>query len=176
MRALNINVGDRFHKLEVIEIVSIHWPHEKYKRRAINCLCDCGKIKTKIRPTYLKDGRVKSCGCSHTTHGLSGTVEYRLFASAKERAKEKSIPFDLEPKDIVIPELCPLLNIPLEVAPPGNGPQDYSPSLDRLEPNKGYVKGNVRVISVLANRIKTNASLEQILLLSKNLPEYLTND
>ena len=38
----------------------------------------------------------------------------------------------------------------------------YSPSLDRIDPNKGYVKGNVQVISRLANIMKSNASPEEL--------------
>ncbi len=39
---------------------------------------------------------------------------------------------------------------------------DASPSLDRLEPTRGYVKGNVAVISYRANRIKTDATAEEL--------------
>lgn len=38
----------------------------------------------------------------------------------------------------------------------GGGPS--SPSLDRLRPELGYVRGNICVISNLANRIKSNAT------------------
>ena len=40
--------------------------------------------------------------------------------------------------------------------------RDYAPSLDRINPKKGYTKENVIVVSFLANRIKTDASIEQI--------------
>ncbi len=70
------------------------------------------------------------------------------------------IPFNLSIEDIVIPDRCPALGIPLR---PGSGvSHDGSPQLDRLVPDLGYVKGNVVVISRLANTIKQRATANQI--------------
>lgn len=86
--------------------------------------------------------------------------EYVLYANAKKRAKTQNVPFELEFEDIVIPEVCPCLGIPLVK---GIGiPTDNSPTLDKVIPEKGYVKGNVWVISMRANRIKDNASLQEL--------------
>jgi hypothetical protein len=54
-------------------------------------------------------------------------------------------------EDIIIPEICPVLKIPLKADLQSS---DNSPSLDRLIPSKGYIKENVRVISSRANMIK----------------------
>lgn len=88
-------------------------------------------------------------------------VEYRLLHSAKERAKEKGLPFDLVIEDIVVPEVCPLLGVTL-VRSKVKGPRAESPSLDRIEPSKGYVKGNVWVVSYRANAIKQDATPEEL--------------
>ena len=40
---------------------------------------------------------------------------------------------------------------------------DASPALDKFEPNKGYVPGNIAVISSLANRIKSNTTDPEVL-------------
>ena len=40
--------------------------------------------------------------------------------------------------------------------------RDYAPSLDRIDPKKGYTKENTIVVSMLANRIKTDAKIEDI--------------
>lgn len=96
-----------------------------------------------------------------------------LFKSARIRAKNKGLDFDIELSDVVIPQFCPLLNIELVRRKHGHGPQDCSPSLDRIDSSKGYVKGNVWVISWMANKIKTNASAEQIITLAKNLEKIL---
>jgi hypothetical protein len=67
-----------------------------------------------------------------------------------------------ENRDQEIEEYCPYLNIKLiigDVFPP----LDNNPSIDRIDPSRGYVKGNVEVVSLLANRIKSNASPSDIM-------------
>lgn len=77
------------------------------------------------------------------------------------------MPFNIEPTDIVIPVKCPLLNVPIFSGHRASHAQ--SPSLDRVIPSLGYVKGNVWVISYRANAIKQDATLEELELLVKNL-------
>ena len=87
--------------------------------------------------------------------------EMYMLHRARGRSKKEGWFCDLTVEDIRIPEYCPLLGIPLVVgAGRGkNGPS--SPSLDRIEPSKGYVKGNVWVISDRANSIKRDALYEE---------------
>lgn len=70
------------------------------------------------------------------------------------------MPFDITIEDLIVPAVCPALGIPLKRS--RVTANDGSPSVDRIVPELGYVKGNVVVISNLANRIKTNASWQQI--------------
>ena len=65
-------------------------------------------------------------------------------------------------KAIEYPKVCPILRIELDWKAKGNGGQDNSPSLDRIDSTKGYVKGNVMIMSTLANRMKQNATPEQL--------------
>lgn len=84
----------------------------------------------------------------------------RLYDNAKLRASRQSLPFDIDVSDIIIPEQCPVLGIPLQV---GVGrPTDNSPTLDKIIPELGYVKGNVIVVSYKANRIKTDATIDEL--------------
>ena len=83
-----------------------------------------------------------------------------MLAAAKQRAKLKQIDFNLELNDFEIPEVCPVLGIKL-IASKDNK-SNNSPSLDRIDNSKGYVKGNVRVISWRANHIKTDATLSEL--------------
>lgn len=84
-----------------------------------------------------------------------------LWRGAKSLARRTGTPFDLEPDDITMPTHCPVLGIPLVIA--DGRQQDNSPSLDRIDYRKGYVKGNVEVISWKANRIKSNATIEELM-------------
>src|SRR5579872_4324273 len=93
----------------------------------------------------------------------------RLHTSARYRAKERHLPFNIKPSDIVVPEVCPLLGIKLRPGDAGRGNHHAgSPTLDRIIPDLGYVKGNIQVISFRANMLKSNASLEELELLVKN--------
>lgn len=87
--------------------------------------------------------------------------EYMLHLSAKRRAASKNIPFDIEVSDIKIPDRCPITNLPLFQSNK-KGPCDNSPTLDRVNPDLGYVKENIQVISFKANRWKNNMTLDNI--------------
>jgi hypothetical protein len=93
--------------------------------------------------------------------------EKEMFRSAKQRAKRKGIPFNIEKFDIIVPKFCPLLGIELFASKGKVGPN--SPSLDRIIPSLGYVKGNIMVISNKANSIKQDATVEELERLVKNL-------
>lgn len=93
-----------------------------------------------------------------------GAKEYTLSAmlrTIKYRAKQKGIPFNLEKEDIFLPDGCPALGIELDYGTKKRQ-KPNSPSLDRRVPNLGYVKGNVQVISVKANVIKNDSTVEEL--------------
>jgi hypothetical protein len=95
--------------------------------------------------------------------------EKSLCVSAKNRARIQKVPFDLVPEDIIIPEVCPVFGITLKIS---EGKRtDNSPSLDKIIKEKGYVKGNISIISWRANRLKSDASREEL----EKLLEYVKN-
>ena len=96
----------------------------------------------------------------------------RLRGGAYRRAGIKGLEFDLPSyKDLPkCPKKCPILNIVLKVGKlkdSNGGGTDNSPSLDRIDNNKGYVKGNLQIISRKANQMKSNANFEEIEMLYK---------
>lgn len=102
-------------------------------------------------------------------HGLAGTRKYELWCWLKRRAKKKEVRFNIGVEDIPdIPDFCPVLNIPIK-ANDAAGPLDSSPSIDRIIPELGYVKGNIRVVSNRANRLKADATLEEMELVLQDL-------
>jgi hypothetical protein len=97
--------------------------------------------------------------------------EKLLLQHARRRASKKNLPFSIVEEDITIPDVCPVLGIPLFS---GDGHMiDNSPNLDRIIPEKGYVAGNIRVISQRANRIKSNATVEELRAVLKDLQKQL---
>ncbi len=93
----------------------------------------------------------------------------RLLWAAKRRAKLSNLEFDLVEQDIVIPEKCPYLKIPLvHSRPRGDSRRDIA-SLDRIDPSKGYTKDNIEVMSWLANTMKNNATPELLVTFAKEV-------
>lgn len=91
---------------------------------------------------------------------LKKTHVAKLRFDAKWRAKEKGVPFDVDTNYLmsIAPEYCPIFKVKLQWAYIGDRTStDDRPSLDRIIPEKGYVKGNVAWISFKANRIKADA-------------------
>jgi len=93
------------------------------------------------------------------------TIENILLMSATARAKKKKLDFSIKHEDVLIPEYCPILGIKidkfLEDASQSHQSRISSPSLDRIDSSKGYVKGNVAVISYKANVIKGQGTAKQ---------------
>ena len=86
--------------------------------------------------------------------------EKTLLTLARQRAKRDGLPFSITAKDIKLVSKCPVLGIELVYGSSRQG--DTSPSLDRIVPNKGYVPGNVALMSLKANRLKSNGTLDEI--------------
>lgn len=95
-----------------------------------------------------------------------------MLYSAKARAKRKGIPFEISFQDVHRPMRCPIFDVEINYK---EGPAgDYTPSLDRIIPELGYVKGNVVVISNKANRMKSNGTLEECVKLGAWAKKLLT--
>lgn len=85
-----------------------------------------------------------------------------LIKRVKDRAKKYGVPVEITSDDLTLPQFCPILGIELQVNHGHVGGKSNSPSIDRKNNNEGYVKGNVWVISQLANQMKSNATPEQL--------------
>jgi hypothetical protein len=139
-----------------------------------NCICDCGE-KCSVKLGRLRSGTTKSCGCyqqecrvsNNRTHGMSGSKEFELFHAAKNRAKNKGLEFNIELSDIIIPERCPYFDTVLMSKSLSNN--NNSPSIDRINSNLGYVKGNIEIISWKANQIKSNGAGDDHLVIGNRM-------
>lgn len=104
-------------------------------------------------PDKLKEYRLK--------HRKENPVRY-LLASARRRCRVSGLSFLITERDIQIPETCPILGIPLVFHHGVHGAIDGSPSIDRIDTRLGYEPGNVWVISHRANRLKSDATLDEL--------------
>lgn len=157
----------------------------KTKKDGLEIYCkNCSKIKSqkayeKGKDKYLT--RNKQRYLDNREEILKDSAEYYkkikstkpellLLRSAKHRAKAGNFPINITIEDIKIPEFCPILKIKLEVST--ENATHNSPSLDKIVPELGYVKGNVQVISNLANTMKWNATFEQLI----NFAEWVNKE
>ena len=92
----------------------------------------------------------------------SNTIENILYVGAKQRAKRRNLDFNIQLSDIIIPKNCPIFGTPiklfLEDMSQSNISRANSPSLDRIDSTKGYVKNNIIVLSYRANIVKGNGT------------------
>lgn len=86
-------------------------------------------------------------------------LDKKIFNRAKHRAKIKGWDFDIELSDIILPINCPVFGKPLIY-----GDIDWAYSIDRTDSTKGYVKGNITIMSNKANRAKNNLTVEEMTL------------
>lgn len=131
---------------------------------------NCGAIFRKTSKT------VTLCNTCNSNRVKSSSSESKMFSRAKSRAKERNLEFDIELNDIVIPKLCPILGIELKEKRGKSGGNNNSPALDRIDNSKGYIKGNVQVISHLANMMKTCASNSELLSFAKWVMSNVTDE
>jgi hypothetical protein len=83
----------------------------------------------------------------------------RKIINIRSRCKQAGIPCDISADDFTMPEVCPVLGIKLTW---GSELVDGTPSFDRFNPAGGYVKGNVAIISLKANRLKNDGSIDDL--------------
>lgn len=97
-------------------------------------------------------------------------IRLSMVAVARRTAREKGWEFSITADDLFIPQFCPLLGIELKRGKIKN--RDAAPSIDRIDSDKGYIPGNVWVISFRANRIKNNATSDELLQIAQRLKAY----
>jgi hypothetical protein len=83
-----------------------------------------------------------------------------MLNNSKMRAKRSNMEFTITENDISIPECCPVLGIPLYRSKRENW--NNSPSIDRIDNTKGYIKDNVVVVSRRANILKKDATIDEL--------------
>ena len=117
------------------------------------------RVKDKLKEFNLKyPGRISE----NRKKWADNNVEKRLLKGAKGRSKRDGIYFKLEYEDIVVPVKCPILGIKLKTNN-RQVPKYNSPSLDRINNNRGYTKNNIQVISYRANTMKGDATPKELL-------------
>lgn len=124
--------------------------------------------KTKPKTRYQKDLHNKVT-TKYRNKLRNNYPEHLLYQTAKTSSLARNLAFDITVDDIVIPEFCPVLGIKLDILAKK---QFNSPSIDRVDNNLGYIKGNVRIISSKANIMKRDNTVETLEAILKYIKEH----
>lgn len=130
----------------------------------------CKEEKSSVEFTkyqHSKDGLHTMCRPCLAEHKAKDYKEKWFIYQArlkKAECKKKGLPFDITPEylESIWTDECPIYKVPFVRFDKGH---PHSPSLDRMDPDKGYVKGNLTYISSRANRIKYDATVEELRLI-----------
>jgi hypothetical protein len=133
-------------------------PRHSDSGKCVECRRETSRITATKYRIKNKSFDVEKLKITREFHGLSRSLEIKLYNTAKIRARKKNIEFTIKVTDIKIPELCPIFGIQLDNTWGGvnqnNKNRSNKPSLDRLDPRKGYTSDNIIVICYRANMIK----------------------
>ena len=122
--------------------------------------------RTRAQPIqHIRDWK-KACPGDHKklTNKTSGHKyrERAIETHMLKRAKKRGLEVNITLEDIIIPEFCPVFGIRLARNVGQKTGGRASPSLDRIDNTRGYVRGNVIVVSLRANRLKNDATVEEL--------------
>jgi hypothetical protein len=104
------------------------------------------------------------CNNCYTETGIPKDFEKRkqqLVSKIKAQSKLKNIEFNITKDDIDWIEFCPIMDIKIDYYTTEFRKHNTA-SFDRRDPNKGYIKGNVFIISNIANMRKSDLNVQQI--------------
>lgn len=144
---------------------------------------DCTQCTmSKVGKAYGEKRRANPTGKTSSEHCKNynqrqfekNPFEFRLkrtLRACKTRAKKYNVPFKITLQDLIdmfpTDNLCPVLKKPFVWGTKSS--KELSPSIDRMIPELGYVKGNIKFISYKANRIKNDSTVEIL----ENLINYM---
>ncbi len=129
------------------------------------------KLKQKHIIWYSKNKKLVAQKKKEVDYTPEGRL-HRLFLAAKARAKKFNLDFSVLESELSMPEVCPILGIKLNYGA-GKGNDYNRASLDRIDNTKGYTKDNIQIISLRANVIKRDATLDELIKITNYMKKYV---
>jgi hypothetical protein len=135
--------------------------NKNYQRRPYCLPCEKVKVSTRYKEN-------KQSVLAKTQKYSLNNYEEKILNQARQTAKTKNLEFNLTIHDIQIPTHCKYLGIELTKIL-GGGLVWSNCSIDRIDSTKGYIKGNVEIISRKANSMKNMATKQELIVFAKNV-------
>jgi len=128
---------------------------------------DFYQLRNHARKDILGIGRQAVCRRCNISKYINIDLKTKLLYAARQRANGTGVPFALSTENILIPDRCPILGIQIWEdkggGSRGGSLNDNAPSIDKVDPKKGYTPSNICVISKRANRVKNNGDIDEFL-------------
>jgi len=123
------------------------------------------------RALYMRTWRIigNNRSRTNTSRRIRKRADPRRFLlnKAKERAKKKKLAFSITVEDLCVVEKCPVLGIAIRYDL--ERVSSNSPTIDRIDNSRGYISGNVQIISFRANSLKSDATIEELQLVIEHM-------
>jgi len=145
-------------------------------------LCELCGISKEVYEFYqnsnYRDGCLpwcKSCRKKYQRrHYHKKSIRQKFLQSSRNNAKKKGLVHTIKMEDIPLPlpRFCKYLGVKLDYSSMrdyGRARHPYIPTIDRIDSSLGYIPGNIQIISDMANTMKSNASVNELLAFAKGV-------
>ena len=159
MKRLNPKTGEPFKRGEIREDGKVFYGYDKTRFNK-----DKFYYEKWATPNSFKNLQEYWIRYDRTRKSTKSQHIKRLYQNIKSNSKKRKISFDLtlEYLESIAPDYCPVFNTELAWGKLNLTAKKNSPSLDRVDPKKGYTQGNVCWVSQLANKMKQDATTDQL--------------
>jgi hypothetical protein len=142
------------------------WPHKPLRRGHFATCKACQYAYHRAWCRAHPERRLRQIAEAETRWRRGDPVAH-ILRRVKHRAKVTGLPFELTREDLVpLPTVCPVLGIPIGVNLPPSEHRSFL-SLDRIDNTRGYVRGNVVIVSNRANLLKKDATVDELVKLAR---------
>lgn len=176
-------IGKQFGALKVLSLDKME-RHPKWNRFVYHyrCECKCGNVKNIVR-SNLVTGHTGSCGCLKRRYGSAnptfygfGEIGSRFWGSIKNKAESRNLSFDISIEEAWQKfedqgRCCALTGTPINFIV-SNDSKSKTASLDRIDSNKGYVRGNIQWVHKNINWMKGVFSTERFIELCRMVSDH----
>lgn len=176
--------GQRIGKRTILDptLVNKRYGNSEYETPHVLTRCDCGK-ELYASVYNLVKGRGSSCGLcwnGKLSNNIAwkgcGSIPGRYFNNLKRNAEKRNLEFDITIEYLHTLYLnqngkCALCGDEIYFSEARKYTMDTSASLDRIDNDKGYVKGNVQFVSKKLNFAKHKSSNKEFIEMCKKVAD-----